>query len=669
MVSVIIFILLVFTGLYLTSRPYLQGLQELNAANIIITAINRSIESLNTSDAEMDKLLNGGNLRDISYIINQTQQIIKTDLSISIINSSMFNNLKGSLANAREANTLYEKGVRDILIQMSRLSHPLTKEQKDDMAADILAAKQYSSDAKEILNNSLIKTKEQSDRTFIRIYEGRFRPQIVAVVLSILFLSFVITFGFSIIRRLKHSLKNLTKATEAVAGGDFNYEAPVLIEDEIGHLTFAFNQMVVSLKDHQKKLTFTANRISRLQKITASFSSAITPDQVFDIIIDQGAKAIGASAALISVISEEGQELILKRVMGYDSEVVRKYKTQSLNSQLPMTEAIKYSKPIFVNNLDDLIQKYPQLDFDVNYRPYSLAVVPLSVASQNLGSIAFSFPSPKPLNEEDKEYILALAHQCAQALHRSQLFEDTRKAIQARDEFLSIASHELKTPLTPLKLQLQGLARQVNKGNSLAPEHLTRIVETSDKQISRLATLIEDLLDVSRISAGKLNLNKEMFNLARMVEEIVKHYTDQLRKVQTEIQLDINTEIEGFMDKVRTEQVLINLLTNAGKYASGKPIHIKLRESNGIARLTVKDQGPGIALEDHDRIFARFERVKTKDNVGGLGLGLYISKQIIEAHGGKIYVESTPGHGSTFIVEIPLFHHPIENDTSDVSYL
>jgi signal transduction histidine kinase len=199
------------------------------------------------------------------------------------------------------------------------------------------------------------------------------------------------------------------------------------------------------------------------------------------------------------------------------------------------------------------------------------------------------------------------------------------------------------------------LARQVKQGSiaTITEDRLSRIVESSDKQINRLSALIEDLLDVSRITSGKLSLNKEKFSLADMLYELINHYGPQFKDLKSAVRIEIQQDVIGYWDKVRIEQVFINLLTNASKYAPNKPIQVSLTERNNQAVLKVKDEGPGIAIQDQDRIFNRFERVSATHNVGGLGLGLYISRQIIEAHNGKIYVESDLGQGSTFVVELP----------------
>lgn len=230
------------------------------------------------------------------------------------------------------------------------------------------------------------------------------------------------------------------------------------------------------------------------------------------------------------------------------------------------------------------------------------------------------------------------------------------EAVKARDEFLSIASHELRTPLTPLKLQLQSFTHNVRRKtfSKISEDRLERMAETCDKAITRLASLIDNLLDVSRINTGRLILTYETFDLAEMSRDLLDRYKSEIISSKSEVTIDLKQPVLGTFDRLRMEQVFINLLTNALKYGSSKPLHISVTTSAGNACLVFQDQGLGIAKQDQERIFQRFERIDTNVNVGGMGLGLYITAQIVEAHGGTIQVESVTGSGSTFTVKVPL---------------
>ncbi|NOK12761.1 sensor histidine kinase [Corallococcus exercitus] len=234
--------------------------------------------------------------------------------------------------------------------------------------------------------------------------------------------------------------------------------------------------------------------------------------------------------------------------------------------------------------------------------------------------------------------------------------EMLRDAVRARDEFLSVASHELKTPLTPLQLKLTALLRTVENHPSatLPVERIARDLEVARRQVRKLSDLIEDLLDVSRISMGQLRLDRAPMELVSLAKEVVARYAPQSLQVGCAVTLEAPTPIEGNWDRARLDQVITNLLTNALKYGAGKPIQLRVRAEPGLAVVTVRDEGIGISHEDQPRIFERFVRAVSERNYGGLGLGLFITQQIIEAHGGIVQVRSAPGEGSTFTVMLPL---------------
>jgi signal transduction histidine kinase len=230
-------------------------------------------------------------------------------------------------------------------------------------------------------------------------------------------------------------------------------------------------------------------------------------------------------------------------------------------------------------------------------------------------------------------------------------------AVAARDEFLSIASHELKTPLTTLKLQIQTMVRQMEKGTfaGQSQEKFEKVATVFNQQLVRLTGLVDNLLDVSRARAGRLLLSKEELNVTEVIQSIVEKFRLQGVTNNTHITFNAPESIVGLFDRLRIEQITENLISNAAKYAPGKPIHVRLSRENNHIKFEVEDFGVGISEENQLKIFERFERVsETSQAVSGLGLGLFITKQIIDAHGGSIKVISKIGHGSTFIVELPI---------------
>jgi PAS domain S-box-containing protein len=236
-----------------------------------------------------------------------------------------------------------------------------------------------------------------------------------------------------------------------------------------------------------------------------------------------------------------------------------------------------------------------------------------------------------------------------------QLALGLQKAVNSRDEFLSIASHELKTPLTSLKLQWQMTQRavQTKEGSAASPERLARTLAVSARQLDRLTSVIEDLLDVSRIEAGRMQYHFEPVDLAGLAAEVVERLSEQLKAAGCALTLAAAEGTTVVCDRFRIEQVLTNLLTNAAKYGAGGAVSVIVSPSSGGASITVTDRGMGIASESQSRIFDRFERAISHNNISGLGLGLYITRQIVESHRGSVRVRSAPGEGSTFTVDLP----------------
>lgn len=250
---------------------------------------------------------------------------------------------------------------------------------------------------------------------------------------------------------------------------------------------------------------------------------------------------------------------------------------------------------------------------------------------------------------KEKEFIEYLAHLQKQN-------EIYKKEIKARDEFLSIASHELKTPLTAMLLQLQTALyniRNVSLAN-FSVENLLKMLQSTEQQSKRLAKMINDLLNVSLITTGRIDLVTEDVDLSRLVKDVVDRFDEKAKKEGYKIEIKTDNHVVGTYDKTRIEQVVTNLLSNAMKYGEKKPITITVHKHNSTGKITVADQGIGIPQEQQERVFELFERAVPNHDYKGLGVGLYISSQIVKAHNGKILLSSEPDEGSTFTVELPL---------------
>jgi PAS domain S-box-containing protein len=223
-----------------------------------------------------------------------------------------------------------------------------------------------------------------------------------------------------------------------------------------------------------------------------------------------------------------------------------------------------------------------------------------------------------------------------------------QEGVRLRDEFLSIASHELKTPLTALQLQLQGLVDRVSEDEKLA-NRLAKAMRAGD----RLADLIGTLLDVSRIATGRITLKPETFDLVETARDIVDRLHDAAAQAGCDLSFEPDGPVVGEWDRLRLEQILTNLLANAIKYAPGAPIRVTVKEEQDAAVVEVLDKGPGLRDEDLPRIFGRFERASSEAQAG-MGLGLYIARQVAETHGGTVTARNLDNDGACFTVRLPL---------------
>ncbi len=288
-------------------------------------------------------------------------------------------------------------------------------------------------------------------------------------------------------------------------------------------------------------------------------------------------------------------------------------------------------------------------------RVYAIKKVPLY---DRLGNAAFILAIAEDVTEKKRieEQRLRLVYEQAARIEAERKKWELEEAVRARDTFLSICSHELKTPLTSLKLQAGAIRILFEKGDfeALRAQKVRELVMDADKEINRINRLINDMLDVSRIRSGKLSLHLGEVNFSEVVYDVVDHFRSNPAYKDIAIKIDTPAEIRGVWDRNRIEQIVINLVSNALKYGRKNPVVIRVKADKGKVRLIVEDQGVGISPQDQKRIFQRFERAAASESISGLGLGLYIVKEIVTMHGGTIRVESEIGKGSRFTVELPL---------------
>jgi signal transduction histidine kinase len=268
------------------------------------------------------------------------------------------------------------------------------------------------------------------------------------------------------------------------------------------------------------------------------------------------------------------------------------------------------------------------------------------------GKLARLLPAIEREVREAERRRARIAERARDETERDRLLSELREAVRVRDTFLGIAAHELKTPLTSLQLQihlLQMSDRRIRE--PMSAQALETAIEMMARQVTRLRGLIENLLDVVHITSGHMNLDREPVDLRTVVRDMVAHVPVSLSR--PEIVVDAQAAV-GSWDRIRLECVVANLVSNAVKFGEGKPIRISVSCDGSVARIVVTDQGIGIAPEEQARIFEKFERAVSDRHYGGFGLGLWVVRQIVEAHGGSIRVASEAGKGSTFAVNLPL---------------
>jgi len=301
----------------------------------------------------------------------------------------------------------------------------------------------------------------------------------------------------------------------------------------------------------------------------------------------------------------------------------------------------------------------PQLQLPETTRRAAIACTffPLFDGQGRVGYLAVAYKDVTAVLEE-REALLLLEVEARQ--RAESLAEELRRSVEMRDTFLSVASHELKTPLTPLSLKLQTFARGLERG--LGAEDVQRCrkdVEVMRRQVRRLTELISDLLDVARLGSGQLRLEYEPVELCALARELAVRFEPEAVRAGCRLEVHAQGEVRGHWDRLRLEQVISNLLSNALKYGAGRPVRFHVEAAGPWACLVVQDEGIGIEPEALERIFQKFERAVSDRHYGGLGLGLYVTKQIVDALGGSVHVESAPGRGATFTVELPLEGPPL----------
>jgi PAS domain S-box-containing protein len=284
-------------------------------------------------------------------------------------------------------------------------------------------------------------------------------------------------------------------------------------------------------------------------------------------------------------------------------------------------------------------------------------VVPLLARGRIGGAMIFLSNEGASFSAADLGLAEEVARRAAMAIDNARLYEDAQRAIRVREDFLLVASHELRTPCTSLTLGVQGLLRRARAGTLTAVPsgRVEATLGTCERQIHQLNLLVDRLLDVAQLQSDRLLLDLERVDLAALAREAVDGFAEVANRADSRLELHgASVPVVGRWDRSRLQQVVVNLLNNAIKYGAGKAIELRIETAGSCARLVVRDRGIGIAQEHQQRVFDAFERAVSPREFAGLGLGLYIVRQIVAAHEGFLRLESAPDQGSTFCVELPI---------------
>jgi signal transduction histidine kinase/HAMP domain-containing protein len=473
------------------------------------------------------------------------------------------------------------------------------------------------------------------------------------IVLSLLSIGVLLVAGvgltltFQTSRWVSQSLHRLHETAAKIGKGDFTATTGIQSKDEIGQLAQSLEQMGQLLHHSYSELD------QRVRERTLQL--ARSRDELK--FLDEGSQLM-TSSLTVQDTPKKLIELAVPRVADWcgieldpDANGYKAFAFfQSEPGQPTWVQAMRDRRELAMRAGESGL--YPQ---EASLRVvgiHSAMVVPLKARGKTFGTVTLiTSASGREYSRECLRLAEGLAGRAGIAIDNAALYVQAREAVRLREDFLSMAAHELRTPLSSLGLQVQSAQRDGLSG--MSPPALSKLFGVLSRQIRRMTRLIDDMMDVSRVQAGRLTLKLQTTDLSELARGLVSRFSDELVRTGTPVSLDVPDGVKGVLDEGRIEQVMDNLVSNAIKYAPGRPLRISLSTSGDLATLIVADEGPGIPQEAQARIFERFERA-THAGPDGLGLGLYIVREIVKAHGGFIQVLSEPGKGARFVVTLPL---------------
>jgi signal transduction histidine kinase len=392
-------------------------------------------------------------------------------------------------------------------------------------------------------------------------------------------------------------------------------------------------------------------------ELSASLDEPVLHEKVAHLVVP----AI-ADWCVVDIVDDDGR---IRRVASAHVDPVKADTLRELldlyapdwNSPQPSPLVLRTGTPLLVDELTDehlrsMTRAHEHARLVRSFGARSLLIVPMVAHGRTMGSLTcVSGASGRRFTPADQTVAAELAYRAALALENARLFKSAKKAVQVREDFLSVASHELHTPLTSLMLSVQSIERE---RIPVTPETMKATIARIGRQGRRLSRLVDDLLDVTQIASNRLSVDLGSVDLAALVEEVVERFDDEFVRADAPVTVRADGQPIGTWDRSRLDQVVSNLLSNAIKFGAGAPIEVTVDRLDDRALLVVRDRGIGIAPDRLPHVFERFERGVSASQYGGLGLGLYIVRSIVQGLGGEVTCESRLGEGARFVVSLPL---------------
>lgn len=383
-------------------------------------------------------------------------------------------------------------------------------------------------------------------------------------------------------------------------------------------------------------------RMARLVEVSAALSRSATQADVAAVVLTQGLKALYADTGYVAI--RRGDVLDVVFLPGFSEEHMQRFRRVGLTERLPAADCVREQKTHIYASPEEMLARYPDLPSATWVKTW--VFLPMMADEHAVGALCLVYTEPTTFGEEDRRYMDLLARQCALALDRARLYEIEQDARKAREEALAIAAHDLRNPLSSITMAAALLERHADeKVNSKA-----RIIRMAAERASEL---LRDLLDAAAIEQGQLRIQVEPCDGEALVRELRDMFAILADEKRITLRTDCSGDVDAIaIDRARMHQALSNLLGNALKFTpAGGTIELRVEAHAGQIRFIVRDTGPGIDPEGVLRLFDRYWQARATDRAG-VGLGLYIVKGIVEAHGGSIQVDTAPGAGTTFIISM-----------------